>query len=194
MPSMTRSEGYDAVVLAGGTGRRLGGIDKPAVRIGATTLLDRVLLSVQSAARVVVVGPERQTAQPVLWTREDPPGGGPVAAIEAGLRLVRSPVVAVLAADLPFLTVDVIELLRAGMSADGALLVDDTGRHQLLVGVWRTEALRSALPTDAAGARLSTMLATLDPALVSLPPAGDRPPVWFDCDTADDVTTARMTG
>ncbi|MFE1500369.1 NTP transferase domain-containing protein, partial [Streptomyces albidoflavus] len=34
---------YDAVVLAGGAARRLGGSDKPAVRVGGRPLLDRVL-------------------------------------------------------------------------------------------------------------------------------------------------------
>ncbi|MEH6375729.1 NTP transferase domain-containing protein, partial [Streptomyces sp. KLMMK] len=35
--------GYDAVVLAGGAARRLGGADKPTLRVGGRTLLDRVL-------------------------------------------------------------------------------------------------------------------------------------------------------
>ncbi|MEU7054400.1 NTP transferase domain-containing protein, partial [Streptomyces eurythermus] len=34
---------YDAVVLAGGAARRLGGADKPGVRVGGRALLDRVL-------------------------------------------------------------------------------------------------------------------------------------------------------
>ncbi|MYQ48709.1 NTP transferase domain-containing protein, partial [Streptomyces sp. SID4985] len=34
---------YDAVVLAGGAARRLGGADKPGVRVGGRPLLDRVL-------------------------------------------------------------------------------------------------------------------------------------------------------
>ncbi|MGW0901366.1 NTP transferase domain-containing protein, partial [Streptomyces goshikiensis] len=34
---------YDAIVLAGGAARRLGGVDKPALPVGARTLLDRVL-------------------------------------------------------------------------------------------------------------------------------------------------------
>ncbi|MZF89845.1 NTP transferase domain-containing protein, partial [Streptomyces sp. SID5643] len=33
---------YDAVVLAGGAARRLGGADKPGVRVGGRPLLDRV--------------------------------------------------------------------------------------------------------------------------------------------------------
>ncbi|MET8097507.1 NTP transferase domain-containing protein [Streptomyces sp. NPDC005236] len=95
--------GYDAVVLAGGAARRLGGEDKPGVRVGGRTLLDRVLAACADATRTVVVAEPRPTARPVEWAREDPPGGGPLAALDAGLRHTRAPYVLVLSADLPFL-------------------------------------------------------------------------------------------
>ncbi|MFI8824284.1 DUF6457 domain-containing protein [Streptomyces sp. NPDC053431] len=77
---------YDAIVLAGGAARRLGGADKPGVRVGGRALLDRVLAGCRDAGRTVVVAEPRGTARPVEWTREEPPGGGPVAALAAGLR------------------------------------------------------------------------------------------------------------
>ncbi|MGW4163354.1 DUF6457 domain-containing protein [Streptomyces sp. NPDC004788] len=77
---------YDALVLAGGSARRLGGADKPGVRVGGRPLLDRVLAGCRDARRTVVVASPRATARPVEWTRENPPGGGPVAALDAGLR------------------------------------------------------------------------------------------------------------
>ncbi|MFF2567556.1 DUF6457 domain-containing protein [Streptomyces sp. NPDC058084] len=77
---------YDAIVLAGGAARRLGGADKPGVRVGGRPLLDRVLAGCRDAGRTVVVAEPRATARPVEWAREEPPGGGPVAALAAGLR------------------------------------------------------------------------------------------------------------
>ncbi|MFF6775602.1 DUF6457 domain-containing protein [Streptomyces sp. NPDC012637] len=77
---------YDAIVLAGGAARRLGGADKPGVRVGGRPLLDRVLAACRDAGRIVVVAEPRATAHPVEWAREEPPGGGPVAALDAGLR------------------------------------------------------------------------------------------------------------
>ncbi|MET9952285.1 DUF6457 domain-containing protein [Streptomyces sp. NPDC006339] len=82
---------YDALVLAGGAARRLGGADKPAVRVGGRPLLDRVLAGCRDARRTVVVADPRPTARPVEWTRESPPGGGPVAALAAGLRHLAEP-------------------------------------------------------------------------------------------------------
>ncbi|NKI41053.1 DUF6457 domain-containing protein [Streptomyces physcomitrii] len=77
---------FDAVVLAGGGARRLGGADKPGLRVGGRRLLDRVLTACAAAERTVVVAAPRATVRPVRWTREEPPGSGPVAALAAGLR------------------------------------------------------------------------------------------------------------
>ncbi|MEU4086973.1 NTP transferase domain-containing protein, partial [Streptomyces aureus] len=103
--------GYDAVVLAGGAARRLGGEDKPGVRVGGRTLLDRVLAACADAGRTVVVAEPRATARSVEWAREDPPGGGPVAALDAGLRRTAAPYVLVLSADLPFLEEKTVQRL-----------------------------------------------------------------------------------
>ncbi|MFE9766875.1 DUF6457 domain-containing protein [Streptomyces sp. NPDC005808] len=102
---------YDAVVLAGGAARRLGGVDKPAVRVGGRPLLDRVLAACAGAATTVVVAEPRSTARPVVWAREDPPGGGPLAALGAGLRHTTAEFVVVLSADLPFLEAGTVRRL-----------------------------------------------------------------------------------
>jgi molybdopterin-guanine dinucleotide biosynthesis protein A len=185
------AEPYDAVVLAGGDARRLGGADKPALLVGDTPLLDRVLAAVADAQQVLCVGPERPTERAVTWVREEPPGGGPVAALAAALPHVTAPHVALLAADLPFLEAGTVEQLRAAVTADGALLVDADGRDQLLVGVWRTDALRAVLPASPAGARLGQVLGLLEAARVSVAAEPGRLPAWFDCDTENDLTTAR---
>nr|WP_107437407.1 DUF6457 domain-containing protein [Streptomyces qinglanensis] len=66
------------------------GADKPAVTVGGRPLLDRVLTACGDAAATVVVGPRRPTCRPVLWAREEPPGGGPLAALQAGLDALRA--------------------------------------------------------------------------------------------------------
>ncbi|WP_344565629.1 DUF6457 domain-containing protein [Streptomyces axinellae] len=73
------------MVLAGGGASRLGGTDKPAVTVGGRPLLDRVLSACADASVTVVVGPRRPTCRPVAWAREDPPGGGPLTGLYAGL-------------------------------------------------------------------------------------------------------------
>ncbi|SCK23482.1 molybdenum cofactor guanylyltransferase [Streptomyces sp. WMMB 714] len=109
---------HDAVVLAGGGARRLGGADKPAVTVGGRPLLDRVLSACADATATVVVGPRRPTPRPVTWVREEPPGGGPLAALDAGLRHTTEPLVLVLSADLPFLREETVRTLLAGVDAE----------------------------------------------------------------------------
>jgi molybdopterin-guanine dinucleotide biosynthesis protein A len=135
---------FDAIILAGGAARRLGGADKPGVLVDGRPLLDHVLAAAAQARRVVVVGPQRPTARPVLWRREFPPGGGPVAALGAGLPELSSPHCVVLAADLPRIAGAVPVLLAAVSGHDSALLVA-AGRRNYLAAAWRTAALRDAL-------------------------------------------------
>ncbi|MEU9051220.1 NTP transferase domain-containing protein [Streptomyces sp. NPDC048384] len=185
---------YDAVVLAGGAARRLGGVDKPGVRVGGRPLLDRVLAACADAGTTVVVADPRPTARPVTWAREDPPGGGPVAALDAGLRHTGAEQVVVLSADLPFLDEGTVRRLLAALrtgDADGALLTDADGRDQPLVAAYRAPALRRELAVLAQGqdglAGLPLRRLTGALGLTRVP----DPVASFDCDTWDDIATAR---
>ncbi|MFF5439896.1 NTP transferase domain-containing protein [Streptomyces achromogenes] len=185
---------YDAVVLAGGAARRLGGTDKPGVRVGGRALLDRVLAACAGARTTVVVAAPRPTARPVRWTREEPPGGGPLAALAAGLRHTTAGHTVVLSADLPFLRPGTLRRLLTALrdtGADGALLTDAGGRDQPLVAAYRTAALRRELAALAAahgaltGLPLRRLTGTLRLTRVPDPLAS------FDCDTWDDIADAR---
>ncbi len=184
-------EPYAAVVLAGGRAARLGGRAKPQLVVGDRTILAAVLAAVVDAAQRVVVGPPQPVPDGVLVVREQPPGGGPVAALRAGLAHVTADVVAVLAGDLPFVTAELVHDLRSRLTGDGVLVVDDAGRDQLLLGVWRTAPLRAALPEAAAHVPLRRVLAPL--AVRRLRPAvpDGTPPPWTDCDTPGDLERAR---
>jgi molybdopterin-guanine dinucleotide biosynthesis protein A len=78
-----------AIVLAGGRASRLGGRLKPTIEVGGVRMLDRVIAALAGHAPVVVAGPEELAVPPdVVRVREDPPGGGPVAAIGAAFALL----------------------------------------------------------------------------------------------------------
>ncbi|GAA1358550.1 NTP transferase domain-containing protein [Streptomyces beijiangensis] len=189
---------YDAVVLAGGAARRLGGADKPGLTVGGRALLDRVLAACAGAGSTVVVGGRRTTARPVTWVREDPPGGGPLAALDAGIRATRGDLILVLSADLPFLDKQTVATLLAALDSgtqEAALLSDAGGRDQPLVAAYRAEPLRRELALLAAehgglsGLPLRLLTAELDLARISADPA--QPLASFDCDTWEDIATAR---
>ncbi|MFI9760553.1 NTP transferase domain-containing protein [Streptomyces sp. NPDC051963] len=193
-PSSDPGAVYDAVVLAGGAARRLGGVDKPGLRVGGRALLDRVLTACAGARTTVVVADPRPTARSVTWAREEPSGGGPVAALDAGLRHTTAPYVVVLSADLPFLDERTVGRLLTTVwdgTADGAVLTDPDGRDQPLVAVYRAQALRRELAAltqehdGLTGLPLRRLTAGLGLARVPDPVAS------FDCDTWDDIATAR---
>jgi molybdopterin-guanine dinucleotide biosynthesis protein A len=187
-----------AVVLAGGAARRMAGALKPALPVGGVALLTRVLRAVTSADQIVVVGPPALAPllpAGVLLTSEEPPGGGPVSAARAGVSLLSARTggsVALLAADLPFLTESVVARLDSALAAsgaDGAVLVDDGGRPQWLGGVWRLDRLAPALA--AAPAVDASFRSTVDGLRIELVTAdGPDAPAWFDCDTEADLRRA----
>jgi molybdopterin-guanine dinucleotide biosynthesis protein A len=192
---------YAAVVLAGGRGRRLGGPAKPAVAVGGRPMLSRVLGAVAAAAVRVVVGPPGLGALVPPGVRvvlEEPAGGGPVAALAAGLAAVPPEVerVVLLAADLPLLTPAAVgRLLAAVGDLDGAVYADADGRRQWLCGAWRLAVVRRRLaevgePASLAGRSLRDLFGPLRVADVA--GAAGEPPPWYDCDTPAAVAEAEQ--
>jgi len=176
------NEPWDAIVLAGGRGERLGGVSKSDIVIGDTALLDVALAALAGAAEVVIVGgPGREG---VRWTLEDPPGGGPAAGVLAGVAALAdgrgaSPWTLVLAVDTPG-AADAVPVLLGARAKDGAWIVDADGRAQQLLAVYRTTAL--GLDGDPHGAPMRTLVAGLDMVAVADPAA-----TAHDVDTWEDV-------
>ncbi|WP_421735765.1 molybdenum cofactor guanylyltransferase [Cellulomonas sp.] len=178
---------FDAIVLAGGRARRLGGVSKAEVEVGGTALLDHALAAVAGAAQVVVVGPPDVARPGVVTVLEDPPDGGPVAGIGAGVAHLRDDgpeLVVVLACDVPGAGRVLPALLAAVGGADGARMVGAEGRPQHLVAVYRRTALRSALDAlpDLHGAAVHRLVGGLH--LVDVP---DEQGATADADTWADV-------
>jgi len=177
-------EPFDAIVLAGGGARRLGGADKPALEVGGVSMLDRVLAACQGAASIAVVGPPRPVARPVVFTREYPPGGGPVPALAAGMTVGSAELVAVFAADLPFLDAEAVATLRRSLTADAVLFTDERGKGQPLAAIYRRNPLKAALDSvpEPRGARLFSVVEALR--VTRIP---DTRGVTADCDTWEAI-------
>jgi molybdopterin-guanine dinucleotide biosynthesis protein A len=150
------------LVLAGGRSRRFGS-DKLAAPLAGSTVLDHLLSALPPTWPVVVVGERRATAREVAWTHEDPPAGGPLAGIEAGLALVGTDLVAVVAGDMPYavpgLLVLAAALGAAGPETAAAVAVDDEVHANPLLAVYRVAAVRDVMPRPAHGRPAKTLLA-----------------------------------
>ena len=148
------------IVIAGGEARRFGA-DKLLLRDDQDrTLLDVVCSGAASHADpLIVLGPERTLSVTVMWTREDPPGGGPGAALIAGLALVPADVerVVVLAGDSPRGPLCIPRLNGALATNRGvaATLVDAGGREQPITTLYDVAALRDVVAAYGDGANMS---------------------------------------
>lgn len=185
---------FDAIVLAGARSERMSGRDKAELMVGGRRLIDRALEAVSGARRTVVVGPPRPVAYAVEWTSESPPGGGPAAALKAGIGCVSSEIVVLVAVDLPFLGPPLVSRLAGELAHDtgtaarpeGVILCDASGRDQPLAGAYLARRLRALLEMHEAlgGVSLKAVLGPLRLKRVTETEA------TFDCDTWADVEAA----
>lgn len=144
-----------AIVVGGGGGERLGGVSKPDLVFGGGRLIDRVcdaLLEACGAGCVAVVPPAVRVPNSVRRTLEDPPGGGPLAGIDAGLSALGAPVdawVVVVSVDCPGIA-DVLAALLdepLGDRCEGRILRGGVPEpfDQYLMGVYRVGPLRRVI-------------------------------------------------
>ncbi len=184
---------WSAIVLTGGTGRRLGGRSKADLPVDGVAAFDRLISSLPHDVDLFVAGPERPAPAGIRFRQESPPHGGPVAGIAATLDEVTTPVVAILATDVPWAGPLVRRLvsLMDESDVDAVIPVSPDGRRQLLCSAWRTPALRQALlklgdPRDRAVRDLLAHVSVLD---VPLTPA--EMPDALDIDTPADLERAQ---
>lgn len=180
--------GWDAIVLAGGRGTRLGGVDKASLEIDGETLLARTLRAVAGAGRIIVVGDVDVAGAVVV--QEEPRFAGPAAAIGAGVVEVAAPYVLLVACDQPFLAEAVPGLLDTA-SGDGVVAVDEDGRRQHLMSVLAAGALRASIASRSTLVDLSVraLLAPLELGEVAIPARAA-----LDIDTWHDRDRARAKG
>ena len=180
----TGPEVVTALVLAGGESRRFGS-DKLVAPLHGTTVLEHLLASLPPHWPVVVVGAERPTVRPVRWTSEDPPGGGPLAGIEAGLALVRTEFVVIVAGDMPYAGAAATDLVAAlgkqPPTVEAVVARDDSGHANPLFAAYRVAAVREALPQSARD-RPAKLLLALPYSVVSVEGRAAR-----DVDTSSDL-------
>ncbi|MCZ3388492.1 MAG: molybdenum cofactor guanylyltransferase [Actinomycetia bacterium] len=193
---------WAVVVLTGGGSRRMGQ-DKATLDVAGVTLLDRTLAGLPVDVDVIVAGPPVSVARSgVRFVQEDPPGGGPVAGIDAALAAVTAPVAVILATDLPLVGTLPTQLVHALLDTDdgapapdAVLAVDASGRAQQLCGAYRTAALRRAIDEGGpvSGAAMRSVVERLNTSTLSVIAVREArgatvevDPTW-DIDTPEDL-------
>lgn len=141
------------LILAGGRARRMGGGDKPLLRLGGRTLLERVVerLGPQCGAGLALSAngdPARFTGFPGPVLPDPlPDRPGPLAGILAGLEHAAAQGIArvvSVSGDAPFLPEDVVTRLQAVAPETGLALAASGARQHYTIALWPV-ALRDDL-------------------------------------------------
>lgn len=202
---MTRVQ---SVLLAGGAGSRLGGVDKALLARNDRTLLEHWTDALaEREVSGVVVGSDhlrRHLRSDVLLTREVPPLSGPAAAVCAGVRALAQVGPAEPAEVLLLLAVDTVDpgplldwlldwipaLRETGEEA--MVPRDQQGQFQMLscavTRVWLSNRVSHLAPGEETGRSLRWLL-TAAPTAHPLMPAG----LGRDVDTPEDAQQLRVT-
>lgn len=145
---MTNAEGLTVTILAGGKGSRLGGVDKAALDLAGRPLLEHVIAAVGPLARaiIVVANDDRFARDARLTVVRDPePHAGVLPALLAALDAATTPLLLLVACDMPFIAPAVVREL-VGLAADqDAVMPHVDGRDQPMHAVYRVDACRAAI-------------------------------------------------
>jgi molybdopterin-guanine dinucleotide biosynthesis protein A len=173
------------------------GFDKASARMGGVALAARIAgLLGAVAAPLVEVG---AGASGLVVAREDPPGTGPLAALDAGGRFLRNrgcdASALVVACDLPLLDLAALEML-ADWPGDRSVVPIVDGHPQSLCARWSAGDLRRAGSLVGTGAR--SMRALLDVCDVELLDEARwsknvRAVAFADADTPADLERLGLT-
>jgi molybdopterin-guanine dinucleotide biosynthesis protein A len=194
------SEPLTVTILAGGRGSRLGGVDKAAIDLAGRSLLDRILDAVAPlASQILVVANDNRLAGDRRFSviHDPEPHAGVLPALLAALDTATSPLLLLLACDMPFVSRDVVTHL-VGLAHDhDAVIPYVDGYEQPMLAVYRVEPCRRTIRDALArGDRRmisflkdvrtrqveEAELRCLDPELRS----------FFNVNTPDDLATARL--
>jgi len=199
MPEMNvTARTVSAFILAGGKSTRMGA-DKAFVTLEGRTLLSRMLDLARSVTPDAWIVGDREKFAPFAPVVEDIfPGCGPLGGIHAALRASQSELNLMLAVDVPFVSIALVQFLltRAGNSQRADVTVSRAnGGLQPLCAVYRRNFADAA--EEALRARHYKIDALFDDAIVQvigeeeLETAGFAPRIFRNLNTPEDLASAR---
>jgi molybdenum cofactor guanylyltransferase len=189
-------EDVSAFILAGGKSTRMG-TDKAFVVLDGRTLLSRMLdLARQLTSNVHIIGDPAKFA-PFSPTIEDIfPGCGPLGGIHAALRSSRTDLNVILAVDVPFVSLALLDYLisRAKSSSANVTVARAVGGFQPLCAVYRrsfADAAENAL--RASHYKIDTLFAPATTQAIEeaeLEACGFSPRIFRNLNTPEELAEA----
>ena len=183
------------IVLAGGQGRRMGGVDKGLQVLSGKTMIEHVIARLAPQVDEIVInanqniGRYAQFGYPVA---PDVTGGfaGPLAGLQAGLQAAAYPLVVTAPCDSPFLPGDLVARLAAALGSR-QLAVAKTGDqpHPVFALVRRDLLAHLTAYLSGGGRKIDAWYASLEVVEV---PFDDEAEAFSNINTPEDLNGARL--
>jgi molybdopterin-guanine dinucleotide biosynthesis protein A len=191
--------GITGIILAGGMGRRMGGVDKGLVELDGKPMVAHALARLSPQVDAVLINANQNQDRyaalgcPVV---ADAVGGfaGPLAGLHAGMTAAETPLVVTVPCDSPFLPLDLVARLAAALERDDAqLAVARTfdQPHPVFALVRRDVLPHLASFLQDGGRKIDAWYATLR--IVEVP-FDDCEAAFRNINTADELAAASAPG
>ena len=190
-----KSMDVTGIVLAGGMGRRMGGVDKGLVELGGRPMVAHVLARLAPQVGSVLINANQNPDRYAMFGHPvvaDAVGGfaGPLAGLHAGMTEATTPFVATVPCDSPFLPTDLVARLSLALLRDNAQLAVAKTRdqpHPVFALVRRDVLPHLASFLHGGGRKIDAWYATLR--IVEVP-FDDQEDAFRNINTTDELAAA----
>ena len=186
------AEDITGIVFCGGSGRRLGGVQKPLIEVGGRPLLAWVLERLQEQVSTVVLSGPDDPAYARFGCEIVPdraPGEGPLSGLATAIEVVTTDWILTCPGDSPYLPKNLVELLAADAERAGVAVPHDGNRRQNLFLLMRRERARSLVRFFEHGGRAAHRW--LDENGIGVTDLSDIAGSFFNVNTPDDLEAWR---
>lgn len=131
-------------MLAGGKAQRLGGKEKPLLKVGSLALIDHILKKLLPLFREIIVvtnTPHLYAGRPARVVQDEVLGQGPLRGILSGLKASASRENFVVAGDMPFINLNLVEFLKKEAPRFDVVIPEVSGKLEPLFAFYSKNCL-----------------------------------------------------
>ncbi|AMO21614.1 molybdenum cofactor guanylyltransferase MobA [Ramlibacter solisilvae] len=197
---MIEASSVTGVILAGGRGSRMGGVDKGLQNFNGMPLALATLLRLQPQVGEVMINANRnlgayESFGVPVWPDVLPDFPGPLAGFLTALEQCQTPWLVTVPCDTPLFPQDLVERLAQAAEAQGADIAmaaareeDGQLRTQPVFCLLRVDLLESLVKfTQAGGRKIDAWTAQHPTAVVTFDAPGDDPRAFFNANTQAEL-------
>ena len=181
------------IVFCGGSGRRLGGVEKPLIEVAGRPLLAWVLERLRKQVATVVLSGADQSAYARFGCETVPdrtPGEGPLSGLATAVEVAATDWIFTCPGDTPYLAENLVQLLAADAERAGVAVPHDGNRRQNLFLLMRRDRAGSLVRFFEQGGRAAHRW--LDQNGIGVTDLSSIGGSFFNVNTPDDLEAWRQ--